>query len=44
MSIKIEQQNLVVINGELKKLVRGNIEEALNELLQPKDEKVTHAA
>ena len=34
MSEKIEQLNEEVIKGQLKELVRGSVEETLNELLE----------
>ena len=35
MSEKIVQLNEEVIKGQLKELVRGSVEETLNELLEP---------
>ena len=43
MSEKI-QLNEKVIKGQIKKLVRGSVEEALNELLEKKAESLTQAA
>ena len=44
MSKKIVQLNEEVIKSELKKLVRGSVEETLNELLEAEAEKLTKAA
>ena len=44
MSEKIVQLNEEVINGQLKELVRGSVEETLNELLEQEAEKLTQAA
>ena len=44
MSEKILQLNEEVIKGELKELVRGSVEETLNELLESEAEKLTQAA
>ena len=44
MSKKILQLNEEVIKGEIKKLVRGSVEETLNELLEAEAEKLTQAA
>ena len=44
MSEKIVQLNEEVIKGQLKELVRGSVEEALNELLEADAEKLTQAA
>ncbi len=44
MSEKIVQQNEEVIKGQLKELVRGSVEETLNELLKQEAEKLTQAA
>ena len=44
MSEKIVQLNEEVIKGQLKELVRGSVEEPLNELLEAKAEKLTRAA
>ena len=44
MSEKIVQLNEEVIKGQLKKLVRGSVEETLNELLEQEAEKLTQAA
>ena len=44
MSEKIVQLNEEVIKGELKELVRGSVEETLNELLEAEAEKLTQAA
>ena len=43
MSEKIVQLNEEVIKGQLKELVRGNVEETLNELLEAKAETLTQA-
>ena len=44
MSEKIVQLNEEVIKGQLKELVRGSVEETLNELLEQEAEKLTRAA
>ena len=44
MSDKIVQLNEEVIKGQLKELVRGSVEETLNELLEAEAEKLTQAA
>ena len=44
MSEKIVQLNEEVIKGQIKELVRGSVEETLNELLEAKAEKLTQAA
>ena len=44
MSQKIVQLNEAVIKSELKELVRGSVEETLNELLEAEAEKLTQAA
>ena len=44
MSEKIVQLNEEVIKGQLKELVRGSVEENLNELLEAEAEKLTQAA
>lgn len=44
MSGKIVQLNEEVIKGQLKELVRGSVEESLNELLEAEAEKLTQAA
>ena len=41
MSEKIVQLNEEVIKGPIKELVRGSVEEALNELLEAEAEKLT---
>ena len=41
MSEKIVQLNEEVIKGQLKELVRGSVEETLNELLEAEAEKLT---
>ena len=38
MSVKIVQLNVGVIKGQLKELVRGSIEEILDELLEARSE------
>ena len=43
MSEKIVQLNEEVIKGQLKELVRGSVEETLNELLEREAEKLTQA-
>ena len=44
MSEKIVQLNEEVIKGQLKELVRGSVEETLNELLEQEAKKLTQAA
>ena len=44
MSKKIVQLNEEVIKGQLKELVRGSVEETLNELLEQEAERLTQAA
>lgn len=44
MSEKIVQLNEEVIKGQLKELVRGSVEETLNELLEAEAEKLTQTA
>ena len=44
MSEKIVQLNEEVIKGQLKELVRGSVEETLNELLEAEAEKLPQAA
>ena len=44
MSKKIVQLNEEVIKNELKELVRGSVEETLNELLEKEAEQLTQAA
>ena len=44
MSEKIVTLNEEVIKGQLKELVRGSVEETLNELLEQEAEKLTQAA
>ena len=44
MSEKIVQLNEEVIKGQIRKLVRGSVEETLNELLEAEAEKLTQAA
>ena len=41
---KIVQLNEEVLKGQLKELVRGSVEETLNELLEQEAEKLTQAA
>ena len=43
MSEKIVQLNEEVIKGQLKELVRGSVEETLNELLEQEAEQLTQA-
>ena len=43
MSEKIVTLNEEVIKGQLKELVRGSVEETLNELLEQEAEKLTQA-
>lgn len=42
--LKTNQLNEKVIKGQIKELVRGSIEETLNELLEAEAEKLTKAA
>ena len=42
MPEKIVQLNEEVIKGQLKDLVRGSVEETLNELLEAEANKLTH--
>ena len=44
MSEKIVQLNEEVIKGQIKELVRGSVEETLNELLEKETEQLTQAA
>ena len=44
MSEKIVQLNEEVIKGQIKELVRGSVEETLNELLENEAESLTQAA
>ena len=44
MSEKIVQLNEKVIKGQIKELVRGSVEETLNELLEKEAESLTQAA
>ena len=44
MSEKIVQFNEEIIKGQIKELVRGSVEETLNELLEAEAEKLTQAA
>ena len=44
MSKKIVQLNEEVIKGQIKELVRGSVEETLNELLEQEAESLTQAA
>ena len=44
MSEKIVQLNEEVIKCQIKELVRGSVEETLNELLEQEAEKLTQAA
>ena len=44
MPEKIVQCNEEIIKGQLKELVRGSVEEALNELLEKEAESLTQAA
>ena len=44
MSEKIVQLNEEVIKGQIKELVRGSVEETLNELLEAEAEKLTQLA
>ena len=44
MSERIVQLNEAAIKSELKELVRGNVEESLNELLEAEAKKLTQDA
>ena len=44
MSEKIVQLNEEIIKGQLKELVRGSVEETLNELLEKEADSLTQAA
>ena len=44
MSNNIVQFNEEIIKGQIKELVRGSVEETLNELLEAEAEKLTQAA
>ena len=44
MSEKIVQFNEKIIKGQIKELVRGSVEETLNELLEKEAESLTQAA
>ncbi len=44
MSNNIVQFNEEIIKGQIKELVRGSVEETLNELLDAEAEKLTQAA
>ena len=44
MSEKIIQLNEEVIKGQIRELVRGSVEETLNELLEKEAEQLTQAA
>ena len=44
MSEKIVQLNEEIIKGQIKELVRGSVEETLNELLEKEAESLTQAA
>ena len=44
MSEKIVQLNEEIIKGQIKELVRGSVEETLNELLDKEAESLTQAA
>ena len=44
MSEKIVQLNEEIIKGQLKELVRGSVEETLNQMLEAEAEKQTQAA
>ena len=44
MTDKIVQFNVEVIKGQLKELVRGSVQETLNELLEKEAETLTQAA
>ncbi len=43
MSEKIVQLNEEIIKGQIKELVRGSVEETLNELLEKEAESLTQA-
>ncbi len=43
MSEKMIRQNEEVVKGEIRELVRGSVEETLNELLEAEAEKLTRA-
>ena len=43
MSEKIVQLNEEIIKGQIRELVRGSVEETLNELLEKEAESLTHA-
>ena len=43
MSEKIVQLNEEAIKGQLKEMIRGSVEETLNELLEQEAEKLTQA-
>ena len=44
MSEKIVQLNEEIIKGQIRELVRGSVEETLNELLEKEAESLTQAA
>ena len=44
MSEKIVQLNEEIIKGQIKELVRGSVEETLNELLEKEAKQLTQAA
>ncbi len=44
MSEKVVQFNEEIINGQIKKLVPGRVEDMLNELLESEAQKLTQAA
>lgn len=44
MPEKIVQLNEEVIKGQIKELVRGSVEETLNEMLEAEAQKLTQAA
>ena len=44
MSNNIVQFNEEIIKGQIKELVRGNVEETLNELLEAEAEKLTQGS
>ena len=44
MSEKIAQLNEEIIKGQIKEMVRGSVEETLNELLEKEAESLTQAA
>ena len=44
MSEKIVQFNEEIIKGQIKEMVRGSVEETLNELLEKEAESLTQAA